>query len=81
MPKLYGAPSYSRPLRRVEVPRPFDPDDMPLEAHRNAFDHDLLGDVRAMQVEDDQDEMEPPSFLRRAILPFGLRPNRPTGTR
>lgn len=81
MPKLYGAPSYGRQLRRVEVPRPVDPDDMPLEAHRNAFDHDLLGDVRAMQVEDDQDEMEPPSFLRRAILPFGLRPTRPTSSR
>jgi hypothetical protein len=38
MPKLYGAPAYARP--KVEaVPgagRPFDPDDLPLEAHRTA---------------------------------------------
>jgi hypothetical protein len=35
MPKLMGAPAYARPKRLVEeTVRPFDPDDLPLEAVR-----------------------------------------------
>ena len=38
MPKLYGAPAYARPLAVPVAPvdRPFDPDDLPLEAERRA---------------------------------------------
>ncbi|HUQ78137.1 MAG TPA: hypothetical protein VM427_04600 [Patescibacteria group bacterium] len=33
LPKLYGAPAYARPTITVETaPRPFDPDDLPIEA-------------------------------------------------
>ena len=33
LPKLYGAPAYARPAIVVETaPRPFDPDDLPIEA-------------------------------------------------
>lgn len=33
LPKLYGAPAYARPtVPVVAAPRPFDPDDLPLEA-------------------------------------------------
>ena len=33
LPKLYGAPAYARPAPIVsESPRPFDPDDLPIEA-------------------------------------------------
>lgn len=33
LPKLYGAPAYARPTPPVEVAaRPFDPDDLPIEA-------------------------------------------------
>ena len=33
LPKLYGAPAYARPAPVVAVvPRPFDPDDLPIEA-------------------------------------------------
>jgi hypothetical protein len=33
LPKLYGAPAYARPPRSAATPdRPFDPDDLPLEA-------------------------------------------------
>ena len=33
LPKLFGAPAYARPVPVVAVtPRPFDPDDMPIEA-------------------------------------------------
>jgi hypothetical protein len=35
LPKLYGAPAYARPGPAVAVsPRPFDPDDLPIEAFR-----------------------------------------------
>ena len=46
MPRLYGAPSYTRPPRPgVEPQRPYDPDDLPLESYRA---------MPAVQVEDDQ---------------------------
>ncbi|MEO5939580.1 MAG: hypothetical protein ABIZ72_01660 [Candidatus Limnocylindrales bacterium] len=33
LPKLFGAPAYARPVPVVAVtPRPFDPDDLPIEA-------------------------------------------------
>jgi hypothetical protein len=33
LPMLYGAPAYARPARHVTGPeRPFDPDDLPLQA-------------------------------------------------
>lgn len=39
LPRLYGAPAYARPPRPVEVaPRPFDEDDLPLEAFRGPDD-------------------------------------------
>ena len=32
LPKLYGAPAYARPTATAEMgPRPFDPDDLPIE--------------------------------------------------
>jgi hypothetical protein len=35
LPKLYGAPAYARPPVAVALsPRPFDPDQMPLEVYR-----------------------------------------------
>lgn len=35
LPQLYGAPAYARPPLRVpETERPFDPDEMPIEADR-----------------------------------------------
>lgn len=36
LPKLYGAPAYARPpiVPVKPVERPFDPDDLPLEAER-----------------------------------------------
>jgi len=39
LPRLYGAPAYSRPARPAEVlVRPFDPDELPLEAERTEED-------------------------------------------
>ena len=40
LPKLYGAPAYARPPATVEAvtPRPFDPDDLPIEAFQSEED-------------------------------------------
>jgi len=39
LPRLYGAPAYSRPPRPAEeLVRPFDPDELPLEADRTEED-------------------------------------------
>lgn len=48
MPKLYGAPAYARPpvVPAVPLEKPFDPDDLPLEAERTGED---LGDVAQLQ--------------------------------
>ena len=44
LPKLYGAPAYARPpvLSLNPVDRPFDPDDLPLEAERTQEDKELV---------------------------------------
>ena len=44
LPRLYGAPQYSRP--RVQVPkgpRPFDPDEMPIAAAQTDDERALVG--------------------------------------
>lgn len=43
MPRLMGQPAYARPPRLVEaeVDRPFDPDDLPLEAFRTEEERQL----------------------------------------
>lgn len=39
LPKLYGAPAYARPQPVVEIgPRPFDPDELPIEAFQTEED-------------------------------------------
>jgi hypothetical protein len=39
LPHLYGGPAYSRPPRPVQkIPRPFDLDELPLEAERTEED-------------------------------------------
>ena len=81
MPRLYGAPSYSRPPRHVDVQRPYDPDELPLESDRGYAHHTRFGEAAAIQVEDQDESAERSSILHRAIRPFGFRSNRPTGTR
>ena len=42
LPQLYGAPAYARPAPVVEATdRPFDPDDLPLEALQTPEERDL----------------------------------------
>jgi len=49
MPKLYGAPAYARPpiVPVSPVERPFDPDDLPLEAERSDDDPGLADQAQA----------------------------------
>ena len=42
LPQLYGAPAYARPAPVVdETPRPFDPDDLPIEAIQTPEEREL----------------------------------------
>jgi hypothetical protein len=42
LPKLYGAPAYARPQPVVATsPRPFDPDDLPIEAAQTEEDREI----------------------------------------
>ena len=46
LPRLFGGPAYSRPPRPVqEIVRPFDPDELPLEADRTEIDHALASEL------------------------------------
>ena len=46
LPRLYGGPAYSRPARPVQdVVRPFDPDELPLEAERSEIDQALASEL------------------------------------
>jgi hypothetical protein len=48
LPKLYGAPAYARPEPKVEeTPRPFDPDDLPIEAVMTPEERDLAASLPA----------------------------------
>jgi hypothetical protein len=48
LPKLYGAPAYARPPRpAVDVERPFDPDDLPIEAVRTDEERELISTLPA----------------------------------
>jgi hypothetical protein len=48
LPKLYGAPAYARPAPIVDQsPRPFDPDDLPIEAVQTAEERELAANLPA----------------------------------
>jgi hypothetical protein len=48
LPKLYGAPAYARPAVPVATaPRPFDPDDLPIEAVMTDEERELAASLPA----------------------------------
>lgn len=48
LPKLYGAPAYARPAAPTAVARrPFDPDELPIEALRTDEEHELVSNLPA----------------------------------
>lgn len=61
LPKLYGAPAYARPpvLSVNPVERPFDPDDLPLEAERTKEDAELIS------------QLQPHPYEKVAVSPAG----------
>ncbi len=52
LPKLYGAPAYARPPIAVSVgPRPFDPDELPLEVFQTEDERATLAYISARTYE------------------------------
>ncbi len=48
LPKLYGAPAYARPPAPVAAaPRPFDPDQLPLEVDQTVGELDSMAFISA----------------------------------
>lgn len=48
LPALYGAPAYARPAPiAAQSPRPFDPDDLPIEAIQTDEERELLATLPA----------------------------------
>ena len=48
LPSLYGAPAYARPPRSAAtVDRPFDPDDLPIEAFQSEEDRAFAASLPA----------------------------------
>ena len=48
LPKLYGAPAYARPpVLPSPVERPFDPDDLPLEADQTIEEQEFVTELQA----------------------------------
>jgi hypothetical protein len=48
LPRLYGAPAYARPPRAAATPdRPFDPDDLPIEAFMSEEDRAFAASLPA----------------------------------
>jgi hypothetical protein len=48
LPQLYGAPAYARPAPVAAVtPRPFDPDDLPIEAVQTDEEREIAASLPA----------------------------------
>lgn len=77
MPRLYGAPAYTRPPQHQELERPFDPDDLPLEAQRTEADQAVLAQGAGTAHEEEANDAAQPAFLRRSFLPFSFGGRRP----
>jgi hypothetical protein len=69
LPMLYGAPAYARPPTVVHVARPFDPDDLPIQAVMTDEERALLQGGPFVQREGLQ-SAETPNLNAR---PFSLR--------
>ena len=48
LPKLFGAPAYARPATVAEIaPRPFDPDDLPIQAVQTDEEREIAASLPA----------------------------------
>ena len=65
LPKLYGAPAYARPVIVVEeAPRPFDPDDLPIEAVQTPEEREIAASLSARSYAAGGEAMIKPSHRR-----------------
>lgn len=69
LPMLYGAPAYARPPTVVHVVRPFDPDDLPIQAVMTEEERSLLQDGPFVQREG----LQPAGTTNLNARPFSLR--------
>ena len=71
LPKLYGAPAYARPPRpAAEVKRPFDPDDLPIEAVRTDEERELISTLPGdafVKADGPSPELRPRPLSLRAL--------------
>ncbi len=71
LPTLYGAPAYARPPSTATVaPRPFDPDELPLEVHRTDEERQLMESTASTDAGLGSDGGDRPGAARG---PFDLR--------
>ena len=74
MPKLKGAPAYARPqAHSSETPRPFDPDELPIEAWMTEDDRAIAASLT--DGTDDQDVVDETNGHRPRLLarPFSIK--------
>jgi hypothetical protein len=73
LPKLYGAPAYARPpVKAQPTPRPFDPDQLPLQVYQSEDERRYAARLPAHAygpAEGQHDEADPDR-----AQPRGLRP-------
>jgi len=79
LPKLYGAPAYARPNAPVATaPRPFDPDDLPIDALMTEDEREFASALPARAWAPGGamvDHQDTPSHTHDGKLqPAGLRP-------
>lgn len=78
LPKLYGAPAYARPIIAVEeAPRPFDPDDLPIEAIQTPEEREIAASLSAHAYAPGGSHVTGQAAARRATPkdePLSLRP-------
>jgi hypothetical protein len=73
LPKLYGAPAYARPTIKVEpTPRPFDPDQLPLQVHQTEDERRYAARLPAHAYGSAEGQRGQPDG--RGGTPGGLRP-------
>ena len=65
LPKLFGAPAYARPptVAANPMPRPIDPDDLPLVAEMAAEDVEHLEAPAILETPDDVEHLDDPAIL------------------
>ena len=75
LPKLYGAPAYARPAPIVdETPRPFDPDDLPIEAAQTAEEREIASSLPAHAYAPGGGQLQAKASAREADPRLSPRP-------